>query len=154
MSDSTLPADLGTWVRGITIRQPWATCVLVGKNIENRPVPWPWCGWVLIHAGKAKPEPALLRDPLVATAIRGRNLHTGAVIGIARLTDCHQDPAGAPPCSPWAQADTWHLVLSDVHELPLPIPAVRGQLGAWKPTQDLVDQVRLQLPQLAPESAS
>ncbi|MDX2565011.1 hypothetical protein PV371_35900 [Streptomyces sp. TX20-6-3] len=60
----------------------------------------------------------------------------------------------SPPCSPWAQADAWHLVLTDVHELPLPIPAVRGQLGAWKPTQDLVDQVRLQLPQLAPESAS
>ncbi|MFJ6785247.1 hypothetical protein [Streptomyces yangpuensis] len=154
MSNTTLPADPGTWVRGITIRQPWATCILAGKHIENRPVAWSWRGWLLIHAGKAKHAPALLRDPMVATAIRGRDLHTGAVIGIARLTGCHQDPAGTPPCSPWAQTDAWHLVLADVHELPLPIPAVRGQLGAWKPTPDLVDQVRLQLPQLTPESAS
>ncbi|MFE3584257.1 ASCH domain-containing protein [Streptomyces vinaceus] len=153
MSDTILPADPGTWVRGITVRQPWATCLLAGKNIENRPVHWPWRGWLLLHAGQTT-ERAPLRDPLVATAIRGRDLHTGAVIGIARLTDCHQDPAGTPPCSRWAQTDAWHLVLADVHELPLPIPAVRGQLGAWKPTQDLVDQVRLQLPQLTPESAS
>ncbi|MFE0737423.1 hypothetical protein [Streptomyces sp. NPDC058855] len=153
MSNSALPADPGAWVRGITVRQPWATCVLAGKTIENRPVHWPWRGWLLLHAGQAT-ERAPLRDPLVATAIRGRDLHTGAVIGIARLTDCHQDPVGTPPCSPWAQADAWHLVLADVHELPLPITAVRGQLGAWKPTQALVDQVRLQLPQLTPESAS
>ncbi|WP_268986710.1 hypothetical protein [Streptomyces sp. CC210A] len=40
--------------------------------MEYRPANWPWHGWVLIHAGKAKPVPALLRDPLGATAIRGR----------------------------------------------------------------------------------
>ncbi|MFE5795535.1 hypothetical protein ACFQ8C_23565 [Streptomyces sp. NPDC056503] len=150
---TTTDTDPGTWVRGITIRQPWATCVLAGKHIENRPVHWLWRGWLLLHAGQTT-ERAPQRDPLVATAIRGRDLHRRAVIGIARLTDCHQDPAGTPPCSPWAHADAWHLVLADVHELPLPIPAVRGQLGAWKPTQALVDQVRLQLPQLTPESAS
>ncbi|MFD9053523.1 ASCH domain-containing protein [Streptomyces zaomyceticus] len=150
---SRRPGHLGTWVRGITVRQPWATCVIAGKNIENRPVHWPWRGWLLLHAGQAT-ERAPLRDPLVATAIRGRDLHTSAVIGIARLTDCHQDPAGTPSCAPWAQTDAWHLVLADVHELPLPIAAVRRQLGAWKPTQALVDQVRLQLPQLTPESAS
>ncbi|MFI9297514.1 hypothetical protein [Streptomyces gardneri] len=153
MSDHTLPADPGTWVRGITIRQPWTTCILAGKNTENRPAHWPWRGWLLLHAGQTT-ERAPQRDPLVATTIRGRHLHTGAVIGIARLTDCHQDPAGTPPCSHWAQADAWHLVLTDVHELPLPIPTVRGQLGAWKPTPALVDQVRLQLPQLTPESPS
>ncbi|MEU5115073.1 hypothetical protein AB0G64_26645 [Streptomyces longwoodensis] len=89
MSVVTLPE--GDWIRGITIRQPWATCILAGKNPENRPVQWPWRGWVLIHAGKRKPEPAVLRDPLVATAIRGRELHRGAVIGVARLTGCHLD---------------------------------------------------------------
>lgn len=89
MSIATLPE--GDWIRGITIRQPWATCILTGKSPENRPVHWPWRGWVLIHAGKKKPEPAVLRDPLVATAIRGRELHLGAVVGVARLTDCHPD---------------------------------------------------------------
>ncbi|MCG7525171.1 hypothetical protein MHW47_12065 [Streptomyces sp. OfavH-34-F] len=146
-----MTADLegGDWIRGITIRQPWATCILAGKTPENRPTNWPWRGWVLLHAGKAKPDPALLRDPLVATAIRGRELHLGAVIGVARLTDCHPDQGPERCSSPWAQRGVHHLVLDDVHELPLPVPAT-GALPAWKPTQDLVDQVLQQLPHLRP----
>ncbi|WP_371095106.1 hypothetical protein [Streptomyces sanglieri] len=139
----------GDWIRGITIRQPWATCILAGKNPENRPANWPWRGWVLLHAGKAKPDSTLLRDPLVATAIRGRELHLGAVIGVARLTDCHPDQGSEHCTSPWAHRDVHHLVLNDVHELPLPVPAT-GALPAWKPTQDLVDRVLQQLPHLRP----
>ena len=138
----------GDWIRGITIRQPWATCILAGKNPENRPVNWPWRGWILLHAGKQMDRPAL-RDPLVATAIRGRELHLGAVIGVARLTDCHPDQGPERCTSPWAQRNVHHLVLDDVHELPLPVPAT-GALPAWKPTQDLVDQVLQQLPHLRP----
>ncbi|MFJ4865976.1 hypothetical protein [Streptomyces sp. NPDC088748] len=147
MSATVLPE--GDWIRGITIRQPWATCILEGKSPENRPKPWSWRGWVLLHAGKAKPEPAVLRDPLVARTIRGRELPLGAVIGVARLTDCHQDPDGSPPCTQWAQPEAWHLVLTDVQELALPIPA-GGQLGPWKPTPDLLAQVLQQLPDLRP----
>ncbi|MER5853477.1 hypothetical protein ABT126_42875 [Streptomyces sp. NPDC002012] len=51
----------------------------------------------------------------------------------------------SPPCSQWAHPDAWHLVLADVQELPLPIPA-RGQVVPWKPTPDLVAQVLQQLP--------
>ncbi|MEV6731384.1 MULTISPECIES: hypothetical protein [unclassified Streptomyces] len=83
--------------------------------------------------------------------IRGitvQQLTTGAVIGVARLVDCHQDPEGSPPCTPWAQgASAWHLLLTDGQALALPIPA-RGQLGPWRPTEDLVEQVLLQLPDL------
>ncbi|MEU8544732.1 hypothetical protein AB0C52_32845 [Streptomyces sp. NPDC048717] len=151
MNETT--ADPGTWIRGITIRQPWTTCILAGKDVENRPAPWSWRGLVLLHAGQAT-ERAPMRDPLVATAIRGRSLHTRAVIGVARLTDCHQDAASTAPCSKWAQANAFHLVLADVQELALPIPWLRGQLGPWRPPQDLVDQVLLQLPHLAPEGTS
>ncbi|MEU3188645.1 hypothetical protein ABZ707_31280 [Streptomyces sp. NPDC006923] len=151
MSNTT--ADPGTWVRAITIRQPWATCILAGKDVENRPVSWSWRGWLLLHAGQAT-ERAPMRDPLVATAIRGRALHTRAVIGVARLTDCHQDAVGTAPCSKWAQADAFHLVLADIQGLALPIPWLHGQLGPWRPPQDLVDQVLLQLPHLAPEGTS
>lgn len=148
MTTPQLP-DPGTWIRGITIRQPWATCVVTGdKTIENRPKPWSWRGLVLLHAAK-RPDRGAHRDPLVARTIRGRELHRGAVIGVARLTDCHQDPDGSARCSPWAQAGTWHLVLADVHELALPVP-VDGALGPWKPGPDLVDQILLQLPHLRP----
>ncbi|MFD8621453.1 hypothetical protein [Streptomyces sp. NPDC059513] len=153
MSDTTTAVGPGTWIRGITIRQPWTSCVLAGKDVENRPAPWSWRGLVLLHAGQAT-ERAPMRDPLVATAIRGRALHTRAVIGVARLTDCHQDAAGTAPCSRWAQADAFHLVLADVQELALPIPWLHGQLGPWRPPQDLVDQVLLQLPHLAPEATA
>ncbi|MCX0241857.1 hypothetical protein [Streptomyces drozdowiczii] len=152
MSETTT-VDPGTWIRGITIRQPWTSCILAGKDVENRPVPWSWRGWLLLHAGQVT-ERAPMRDALVATAIRGRALHTRAVIGVARLTDCHQDAAGTAPCSKWAQADAFHLVLADVQELALPIPWLHGQLGPWRPPQDLVDQVLLQLPHLAPEATS
>ncbi|MFE2195504.1 hypothetical protein ACFY1G_34715 [Streptomyces olivaceus] len=53
------------------------------------------------------------------------------------------------PCTPWAQAGTWHLVLQDVQGLPLPVPAA-GQLGPWKPTPDLLNSVFQQLPAFRP----
>ncbi|WP_143065991.1 hypothetical protein [Streptomyces sp. CC53] len=56
---------------------------------------------------------------------------------------------GSPPCTEWAQPGAWHLELGDVQALALPIPA-RGQLGPWRPTEDLVDQVLQQLPHLRP----
>lgn len=147
MSETTTNTP-GTWVRGITIRQPWAACILAGKDVENRTRPWPWRGLVLLHAGRAT-DRAVLRDPLVATTIRGRDLHTGAVIGVARITGCHQDSPGAPPCSPWAEPDAFHLVLADIQELALPVPA-KGALGPWIPTRDLTEQILLQLPHLRP----
>ncbi|MFD5898648.1 hypothetical protein [Streptomyces sp. NPDC060366] len=139
----------GDWIRSITIKQPWTTAITAGaKTIENRPQHWSWRSWVLLHAGQSIDRPAL-RLPLVARTIRGRELVTGAVLGVARLTDCHQDPDDSPPCTPWAQHGAWHLVLEDVQELALPIPA-RGQLGPWKPTEDLVARVLQQLPHLRP----
>lgn len=138
------PAD--DWIRGISVKQPWTTAIVTGaKTIENRPQPWSWRGLVLLHAGLQTDRPAL-RLPHVARTIRGRDLPTGAVIGVARLTGC---PDGSPPCTEWAEPGQWHLELTDVQELALPIPA-RGQLEPWKPTEDLVAQVRQQLPDLRP----
>jgi hypothetical protein len=142
----------GDWIRGLTIRQPWATCILAGKNVENRSKPWAWRSWVLLHAGKQTDPPAM-RLPIVAHAVRGRQLERSAVIGVARITDCHQDPDPARSCSPWAEPGAHHLVLEDVQELPLPVPA-DGALGLWKPSPDLLHRVLLQLPHLAPSELS
>ncbi|MFE9387546.1 hypothetical protein ACFYMO_30655 [Streptomyces sp. NPDC007025] len=148
----SLTAVAGDWIRGISIRQPWATAIALGaKTVENRPKPWSWRGWVLLHASQ-QTDRAALRLPLVARTIRGCDLPTGAVIGVARLTGCHQDPDGAPPCGPWSEPGRWHLELADVHQLALPIPA-RGHLGPWKPTAELTAQVLQQLPDLQPRPA-
>ncbi|MBM7056615.1 hypothetical protein [Streptomyces durocortorensis] len=145
---SAMPLPEGDWVRGITIKQPYAASILTGaKTIENRPRPWR-TGWVLLHAGQQIDRTAL-RLPLVARTIRGRALVTGAVVGVALITGCHQDPDDAPLCSPWAHPGSWHLELADVQELPLPTPA-RGQLGPWKPDPDLLGQVFQQLPGFRP----
>ncbi|WP_406100675.1 hypothetical protein OG698_00365 [Streptomyces sp. NBC_01003] len=55
MSTATLPED--DWIRGLTIHQLYATCILAGKNLENRPRPWSWPGSVLIHAGQKLERP-------------------------------------------------------------------------------------------------
>ncbi|MEU0276714.1 hypothetical protein ABZ129_33760, partial [Streptomyces sp. NPDC006307] len=68
--------------------------------------------------------------------VRGHDLVTGAVVGVARITSSHQDPDGSPSCSQWAQPGVWHLVHDDVHEFALPIPIERGQLGPWRPSPD------------------
>ncbi|MGW2176362.1 hypothetical protein ACWC1C_38130 [Streptomyces sp. NPDC001705] len=144
----TAPLPEGDWIRGISIKQPWTAAVLTGaKTVENRPRPWK-PGWVLLHASKSIDQPAL-RLPLVARAVHGRQLATGAVVGVARITDCHQDPAGTEPCSEWAHREAWHLVLRDVQELILPVPAP-GQLGPWKPSPDLITRVFQQLPDFHP----
>ncbi|CAL9676067.1 hypothetical protein [Streptomyces sp. enrichment culture] len=144
---ATLPE--GDWIRGITVQQPYATCILTGaKTIENRPRSWSWRGWMLLHAGQ-RTDATALHLPLVAHTIRGWELTAGAVIGIARLADCHQDPEGSPPCTRWAHPGAWHLVLTDVQELPLPVPAT-GQLGPWKPTPELLTRVFEQLPDFRP----
>lgn len=133
-------------IRGITIRQPWTTCILRGdKRVENRPRPWA-PGWRLLHAA-AQTDRAALRDPLVARTIRGHELPTRAVLGVVRITGCHTDPGEA--CSPWAQPDCIHLELDDVHVLPLPVPC-DGRLGPWRVPLPAFEQVLVQLPALAP----
>lgn len=146
MSTATLPE--GDWIRGISIRQPYAACILAGaKDVENRPGRWR-TGWVLLHTSQTIDRPAL-RLPLIGRTIRDRELITGAVVGVARITDCHQDLGGAPLCSEWAHPGAWHLVFDDVQELPLPVPA-RGQVVPWRPSPDLLERVFQQLPDFRP----
>lgn len=142
------------WIRGITIKQPWAACILHGdKRIENRPRAWA-PGWRLLHAGAATDRPAL-RNPLVARTIRRHELPTRAVLGIVRITGSHTDPG--EPCSPWAHPGRIHLDLDDVHALALPVPC-DGQLGPWRVPYAVYERVLLQLPphlrDLLPEATS
>ncbi|MBQ0855737.1 hypothetical protein J8N05_47135 (plasmid) [Streptomyces sp. BH-SS-21] len=151
----TAPLYAPDWLRGITVKQPWAACIVDGdKRIENRPRAWS-TGWRLLHAGGSVDRPAL-RDPLVARTIRGHHLHTSAVLAVVRITGCHTDPDDGPACSEWAQPGCFHLDLDDVHVLPLPVPCP-GALGPWRVPRPVFEQVLLQLPhltQLFPEVTS
>ncbi|MEU8892946.1 hypothetical protein [Streptomyces sp. NPDC048442] len=144
------PLPTGDWIRAISIKQSWTTCVLTGaKTVENRSHNrWPWRGLVLLHASQSIDRPAL-RDPLVARTVSGRELATGVVVGVARLIDCHRDADGTRPCTAWSEPEAFHLVFRDVQELALPIPA-QGQLGLWKPPEPVLIQVLQQLPDVRP----
>lgn len=128
----------------LTICQPWAWAIVHGpKRIENRTWPTRHRGPIAIHAGKSK---AWLCDELPdGTAVPTSQLVFGAVIGIAHLEDvvpvdqCGDDPfAGGPWC--------WRL--KNVIPLVEPVPC-RGAQGLWIMPQDVLAQVRQQLPKEA-----
>lgn len=105
-------------VRALTIRQPWASLVAVGaKTIETRSRPTSYRGPLLIHAGKATPDPVRPSDPALGPYSVGlahdpgggtwwameRNecedrwrLPLGAVVASAMLIDCV--PIVESPC--------------------------------------------------------
>ena len=84
-----------------------------------------------------------------------RQFEYEAVIGVVRLVDVHdaswcgEDQYGRPleMCSPWALRSFLHLVLTDPHPLPQPIPRIgRLGLGLARPDRHLVEKVCEQLP--------
>jgi hypothetical protein len=128
---------------------------------------------IAIHAGKGWDRHAITGDnPLVALAHRqaGQMLgnvavggvplaalvtfmvptfhHRGAVMATAELAGVHpardcSDVGENGLCSPWAQADSWHLVLRDIRAVREPV-ACKGALGLWTLPQYVEAQVRSQ----------
>jgi hypothetical protein len=133
--------------RILTVHQPHAWAIVAGrKDVENRPWPFPKEPGTLIgihaaarsfdHAGLPVPQPDQPAD---------HDLARGLVIGLVRVTECHECPGG---CSPWADPGVFHWVLADATMLPTPL-AVRGQLGLFKPPPGIAHAVAEQLIQRA-----
>ncbi|MFD4143062.1 ASCH domain-containing protein [Streptomyces sp. NPDC058572] len=132
-------------MRALTIRQPWAAAITYAdKRVENRTWTTSHRGAVLIHAGKSLDR---RHGPMVAAVVRGLQQDTGAVLAVARITDCHADDG---ECTPWSATGCFHHVLDEVTALPLPIPWTGAQ-GLWVPPPALMDKVR---EQLSPETAA
>lgn len=146
-------------MRALSVRQPWAWQIVnQRKNIENRTRNFvgQYRGPVIIQAALKADEYALrrlpMRPPPWVTA--PRVFDYGVVLGVVDLIDVHEAFAdtGQPvqytacgsECGDWAQpGPIWHLVLAN----PRPIPLfkqfkVRGALGLWTPTDDVVERVR------------
>ncbi|MFI1869716.1 hypothetical protein [Streptomyces jumonjinensis] len=129
-----------TTFRALTIRQPWAAAITYAdKRVENRTWPSKHRGPLLIHAGQSMDRSV---GTAVRAVVRGLQLDRGAVVAVARLTDCHPDDG---QCSPWSMSGCFHHVLDRVTPLHLPVPYQRGALGLWVPPQELLDQVLQQL---------
>ncbi|MFE0207037.1 hypothetical protein [Streptomyces sp. NPDC058985] len=128
-------------MRAFTVKQPWGAAIAHGpKRIENRTkaIPPKHLGSrILIHAGAAEDANALPRD-----MVRPWPQHFRAIVAVATLAGCHQDQGC---CRPWGFPDTWHWELADVQALPQPPRPVRGQLGLWTATDDVLASVQQQI---------
>jgi len=160
-------------MKGLSLTQPWATLVAIkAKRIETRSWSTNYRGVVAIHAAKAMPTHALdfcysdpartcLRDAL-GPKIWRRELPLGAIIAVARLTDCRRIHEGQVSDA-WKLGDTvflptderelafgdytagrWMWFLCKIRQLSTPIPC-RGALGLWELTPEVILQINAQL---------
>jgi hypothetical protein len=136
-------------VRALTVRQPWAAAIAHGpKRIENRtrPIPAQHLGTtILIHAGASNDwkRYASEQDPRIKVTVQATwPRHYRAVVAVADLVSCHHDTGC---CRPWGFPDTWHWQLDNVRAVPHPILGVRGQLGLWTVSDDVLAAVQRQV---------
>lgn len=126
---ATLPA--------LSIRQPWATTILNGKDIENREWSTRFRGRFLIHAGKSLANEdveawrifcqGFIPEERMAWArdMKLGQLPRGGIIGVAELVDCVEASA-----SPWFTGQ-FGFVLRNVQAVPF--ASCRGMLGFFHP---------------------
>src|SRR5438309_9292877 len=90
----------------ISIRQPWASAILLGKDVENRSRCYRHRGPLLIHAS-LKLDADAMRDPRIL-ALPKTDFIVGHLLGVVTVLDCVRDSR-----SLWADQDSWKLVLSN-----------------------------------------
>lgn len=122
-------------MKALSIRQPWAWCILHGKPVENRKWWTSYRGPLLIHAAKG-----MTRDEyedcrgfaarLGLTVPPMADLPRGGIVGQAKLVDCASRHA-----SPWFFGPNG-LVLADVE--PLPFIPFKGALGLFDVPEGVV----------------
>jgi hypothetical protein len=128
-------------IKALTICQPYAELILRGdKRVENRTWPTKYRGPLLIHAGKGTSWLG------AGDRLRYPGMSFGAIVGVARLTDCilmeRVSTGRLPDYLRWMSG---HLhcsgpfcwVLQDVRRLPRPIPW-RGRQGLFEVPAEVV----------------
>ena len=124
-------------IKALSVRQPWASAIMLGKDVENRTRYFSHRGLLLIHAA-LKVDNYALDDPrIVALGIGSpeKPLILGHIIGAVTLLDCVRDYP-----SPWAYSEEWHLVLANPRPFRRAV-ACRGQLGLFEVDRDVVREL-------------
>lgn len=165
-------------IRGLTLTQPWATLVaLRAKQIETRSWRTNYRGWLAIHAGKGLgPVGGMdgllytirgdhffqalvgnsVDNKLMDSRIAGLSLPRGAIIAVARLTDCKPTGGTGPKyadfvhdLSPQERAfgdytpGRFAWLLSDIRPLAEPL-ICKGAQGLWAVPPALQAQIEAQ----------
>jgi activating signal cointegrator 1 len=138
-------------LRCLTIRQPWASLIMIGaKTVETRSWPTSYRGTLVIHAsstyGPGERHAASCSVPLGwirAAGLKEDALPLGVLLGIVELVDVlpvaklgtlidRKTPAGNREFMMGNYAPgRWGWVLKGVRQLGEPIPA-SGRLGLWQ----------------------
>ena len=89
-------------LRALTVRQPWAWALIEGyKDIENRSWRTNMRGWILLHAGAAKPtDESLAAAGNIARRSVPPSAPLGAVIGAIKISGMHAFETCGRQCSP------------------------------------------------------
>lgn len=121
-------------IKAISVRQPWANAIMLGKDVENRSRYFQHRGLLLIHASlkvdsDALDDPRILRLPI-------NDLVFGHLIGVVNLVDCVRVSR-----SRWADPESnWKLILENPRPLLHPVP-YRGQLSLFGVEEKLLRDV-------------
>lgn len=155
--------------KALSIRQPWLWAICRGgKTVENRTDSrgtetavrkFDRPGRIYLHASSrwadvaAEERVGRLAPP---EAFETRNLQdpalfaNGGIVAAAHIQSVHAstscyDPHAGRFCSPWADPSSAHLVITDVHVLPIAVPCP-GALGLWTVPDDIAALVERYLP--------
>jgi hypothetical protein len=108
-------------IKALSVRQPWANAILLGKDVENRSRYFAHRGLMLIHASSHLDYRAR-RDPRIK-ALPSNELVFGHLIGLVTLVDCVETSN-----SVWADRSVrWKLILANPRRLTRPVP-YKGRL--------------------------
>jgi hypothetical protein len=118
----------------LTVRQPWASLIFAGKDVENRSWPTSHRGRLVIHAGANLAPGDERRRALGLARLCGEvpdwlhhplDLPRGSVLGTVELVDVVEGYD-----SIWATDATYQWVLADPVLFGEPMSAA-GRLGLW-----------------------
>lgn len=114
----------------LTLKQPWASAIFLGKDVENRSWPTDYRGPLIIHAGKTT-------DPRAYRSRIGRrlphDLPAGAALGLVQIVGV--ETPQQPNSSPWGDRRSYRWRLFNPQPFPEPVP-LRGQQGLFWPDND------------------
>jgi hypothetical protein len=112
-------------IKALSIRQPWANAIMLGKDVENRSRYFTHRGSLLIHAS-LKIDRDALDDPRIL-ALPEKDMVLGHLIGVVTVLDCVRSSK-----SRWADLGReWKLLLANPRPLLRPVP-YRGQLALFE----------------------
>ncbi len=133
---SLLDAPLAP-LAALTIWQPWASAIMLGKDVENRHWYTPHRGPLIIHAGSTRQSLEWQEEveEMLGFAVPDP-LPFGAALGIVDVVDCVASTTKAGRelrrKTAWASADSnYYFVLANRRPFPQPIP-LKGSQGLFR----------------------